>query len=94
MDIEKQKQKREARNTIMQLSEMCDLIALRVQIMDKSKYGKRPHKSDPWGYTRAFLAYYAPETDAERVLGLLQAGGCNNDVEAARWLLRYDELVP
>ena len=82
------------RDTIMRLSEKCDLVALRVQLTDKSKYGKRPHKDDPWGYTRAFLAYYAEETDPQEVIGLFEGAGVHGDIEAARWLFKHDELVP
>lgn len=85
---------KKVKDTIMQLSKMCDLIALRVQITDKSNYGKRPHPTDNWGYTRAFLAYYAEGTDSAAVIGLFEAAGVHSDTEAARWLLRHDKLVP
>lgn len=85
---------RKARDLIMLLSGMCDLIALRVQVIEKSKYGKRPHRSDPWGYTRAFLAYYAPETAPEGVIALFEEAGCKDEIAAVRWLLKHDELVP
>lgn len=82
------------KDTIMQLSDLCDLVGLRVQLIDKSKYGKKPHPSDPWGYTREFLAYYAESTDPQQVISLFESAGCENEIEAARWLLRHDKIVP
>lgn len=82
------------RNTVMQLSQLCDLVGLREQVIHKSKYGKKPHPGDPWGYTREFLAYYAEGTDQQEVIGLFESVGCHNDIEAVRWILKHDELVP
>lgn len=84
---------RKVKDTIMQLSEMCDLIGLRVQVLDKSKYGKKPGL-DPWTYTRAYLAYYAEGTDPEAVIKRFESVGCKNELEAVRWLLKHDSLVP
>ena len=82
------------KGTIMQLSELCDLVGLRVQLIDRSNYGKKPYPSDPWGYTRDFLAYYAESTDPQQVITLFEGAGCKNDIEAARWLVRHDKIVP
>ncbi len=90
MDIEKQEQ---VRSTIMQLSELCDLIGLRTYIVNKTKYGKKPGK-EPWTHTRVALATYAPSTEAQQVIQLFESVGCKNEIEAVRWLLRHDELVP
>ncbi len=90
MDTQDQK----LRSTIMQLSQLCDLIALREQVISKTKYGKKPHASDPWGYTRAFLAYYAESTEPEKVIGLFESAGCKDELAAVRWILKHDELVP
>ena len=78
----------------MQLSQLCDLIGFREQVIHKTKYGKKPHPSDPWGYTKDFLAYYAESTSPQEVIALFESAGCKNEVEAVRWLLKHDELVP
>lgn len=78
---------------IMQLSELTDLIGLRTYIVDKTNYGKRPGK-DAWTYTRAAMSAYASAANTERVIALFAAAGCHNEIEAVRWLLRHDQLVP
>ena len=82
------------KSTVMQLSELLDLLGLRVQLGHKSNYGKKPHATDPWGYTREYLTYYAPESDPEQVIRLFEGAGLHNDLEAGRWLLRHDDLIP
>ncbi len=81
------------RGTIMQLSELTDLIGLRTYVVEKTKYGR---KAGPqaWTHTRACLAIYAPSTDPEEVIRLFHGVGCKDEIEAVRWLLRHDELVP
>jgi hypothetical protein len=80
------------RDTIMQLSELCDLIGLRTYIVDKTKYGKKPGP-EAWTHTRACLATYAPTSDPEEVICLFKGVGCKNEIEAVRWLLKHDKLV-
>ncbi len=81
------------RSAIMQLSELTDLIGLRTYIVDKTKYGKKPGP-EPWTHTRASMAMYAPTSDPEEVIHLFESVGCKNEIEAVRWLLKHDELVP
>jgi hypothetical protein len=81
------------KRTIMQLSELCDLIGLRTYIVNKTRYGKKPGK-EPWSHTRAALAAYAPNTDPHEMIKLFESVGCKNEIEAVRWLLKHDELVP
>jgi hypothetical protein len=78
----------------MQLSELCDLVAYGDYITERTKYGKRPHRSDEWGYTRRFMREYGDPADTEEVIRLLQGQDLPNEVEAARWLLKHDKLVP
>lgn len=85
--------KEKVRDTIMQLSELTDLIGLRTYIVDKTKYGKKPGPQ-PWTHTRAALAMYAPGSDPDKVIQLFESVGCENEIEAVRWLLKHDELVP
>jgi len=82
------------RAVIEQLSQLCDLIGLREQLIERSKLGKKPHASDPWGYTRDILAYYAESTDPQQVIDLFESVGAKNDIEAVRFILRHDEIVP
>jgi hypothetical protein len=82
------------KDTIMQLSKLLDLLGLRVQLGHKSRYGRKPHPTDPWGYTREYLAYYATESDPAAVIGLFEGAGVRGDLEAGRWLLQHDELIP
>ena len=83
----------QARSTIMQLSQMCDLIGLRTYIIKRTPRGKST-APDRWTYTRDFLAGYAPSADPNEVIRLLESAGPQSDVEAVRWLLKLDELVP
>ncbi len=91
-DIREPEQKR-TRATIMRLSEMIDLIGLRTYIIKRTPKGKSAHH-DPWGYTKAALAEYAPSTDPARVIHLFEEAGCENELQAMRWLLTHDEHVP
>jgi hypothetical protein len=77
----------------MQLSGLVDLIGLRTYIIKKTPKGKSK-EPDPWAHTRAAIATYAPKADPAEVIGLFEQAGCNSDVEAVRWLLKHDELVP
>lgn len=81
------------KGTIMQLSDLADLIGLRTYIVNKTKYGKRPGPG-PWTHTRAALATYAPNSDPDTVIELFEGAGCKDEIEAVRWLLKHDELVP
>jgi hypothetical protein len=77
----------------MQLSQMCDLIGLRTYIIKKTPRGKST-APDPWTHTRDFLVAYAPSADANDIVRLFESEGVRSDVEAVRWLLTHDELVP
>jgi hypothetical protein len=84
---------REVRDTIMRLSEMCDLIGLRTYIIKRTPKGKSK-EPDAWGHTRAYMQSYANPANTEPLLELLQNAGCQNDLEAVRFLLTHDEIVP
>jgi hypothetical protein len=81
------------RATIMRLSEILDLVGLRTYVAKKTNYGRKPG-AEPWAYTRAALAEYAPSADAEAVIRLFQEAGCKDEIAAVRWLLKHDDLVP
>lgn len=81
------------RSTIMQLSSVADLIGLRTYIIKRTPRGKS-READPWAHTRAYMQTYADPTNTVPLIELLEGAGCHSDVEAVRWLLRHDELVP
>jgi hypothetical protein len=90
---DKDKDKRAARRLIMQLSQLLDLVGLTTYVGDKTKYGRKPGRSE-WQYTREYMAIYAKESDPEEVIRLFEQVGASSDIEAGRWLLKHDELVP
>lgn len=81
------------RDTIMRLSEMADLIGLRTYIIKRTPRGKS-NESDPWGHTRAYMRQYANPANTEPLIALLTKAGCENELQAVRWLLSHDDLVP
>jgi hypothetical protein len=83
----------EVRDTIMRLSEMCDLIGLRTYIIKRTPKGKSS-EPDEWGHTRAYMESYANPANSEPLIELLQRAGCESDLEAVRFLLTHDEIVP
>ncbi len=78
---------------LMQLSEIVDLIGLRQHIIEGTNRGRKL-KEDPWHNTRDYMKRYADPSNTEQAIGLLQDAGCKNEIEAVRWLLKHDELVP
>lgn len=89
------KDKARARATIMQLNILLDLVGLSTYVMEQSKFGKRAHpRGDAWGYTRDYMAVYAPDSDQDEVIRLFGEVGARDDHSATRWLLKHDELVP
>ena len=83
----------EAKDTIMRLSEMCDLIGLRTHIIEGTNKGRKL-ADGPWQNTRDYMQSYADPADTSAVIEHFEQAGCKNEVEAVRWLLRHDELVP
>ncbi len=83
----------EVRSTIMQLSELADLIGLRTQIIEGTQRG-RVLCADSWHNTRVYMEGYADPANTEAVIDLFQEAGCKDEIEAVRWLLKHDDLVP
>ncbi len=81
------------RDTIMQLSEMCDLIGLRTHIIEHTSKGRKL-SADPWQNTRDYMHGYADPANTSLVIELFEGAGCKNEIDAVRWLLTNDELVP
>jgi hypothetical protein len=88
-----QKGKAQVRSTIMQLSELTDLIGLRTYVVNKTKYGRKPGRQ-AWSHTRAAMALFAPGKNVEDVIQLFEGVGCKNEIEAVRWLLKNDDMIP
>ena len=98
MSQEKEKEKekereKKVRDTIMRLSEITDLIGLRQHIIEGTNKG-RNLKADVWHNTRDYMKRYADPANAEAAVVLFESAGCKNEIEAVRWLLKHDELVP
>ena len=83
----------EVRGTIMRLSDVCDLIGLRTHIIEGTSKGRKL-AADPWHNTRDYMQGYADPANTAAVIELFEGVGCKNEIEAVRWLLRHDELVP
>lgn len=81
------------RSTIMQLSQMLDLIGLRAYIIKRTPHGKSA-APDPWTHIHDYLAVYAPNANPDEVIRLFEGAGAHSDTEAVRWLLKHDDLVP
>jgi hypothetical protein len=81
------------RSAIMQLSDITDLIGLRQHIIEGTHKGRKL-KADPWHNTRDYMKHYADPVNTDAAIALFEGAGCKNEIEAIRWLLRHDELVP
>jgi hypothetical protein len=84
---------RSPREAILQLNQLCDVLALRTYLAKRTDYGRKPGPSE-WHHTRAFLAEYAEQTDPQQVIDLFAGQGVPNDIEAGRWLLTHNALIP
>ncbi len=86
----------EARSTITRLSELTDVRGLRTHIVEGTKHGTRPHKTDPWHYTREYVQTHASAgpSSASQVIQILENAGASNEIGAARLLLWLDDLIP
>ena len=94
----KQKHSREedtskVRDTLMRLSEMCDLIGLRTHIIEGTSRGRKL-KPDPWHNTKDYMSHYADPGNTEALISEFQSAGCPDEIQAIRWLLKHDALVP
>jgi hypothetical protein len=72
---------------IEQLSEMIDLVEYQSVIGRKTRFGKRPHRTDPaWGYSKALFATYTEPRPVEEILLLFGRLGATNEIEVARFI--------
>jgi hypothetical protein len=81
------------RATIAQLNDLVDLIGLRTCVIKRTPKGKSS-EPDPWAHTRACMQQYADPVNTEALIKLFEDVGCRDELQAVRWLLTYDELVP
>ena len=80
---------------IRQLSQMIDLVEFQAVIGRKSRFGRKPHKSDPeWGYTKEMLATYTVPIELEDVKRHFAEVGCYNEKQAAMWTAVNLDDVP
>lgn len=79
--------------TIGQLSEMINLVDFSAYIGRRTKYGDKPH-SEPWGYTRKYLATYPVPISLPNLIALFEGVGCHNEVQAAEWIVLNDKHIP
>lgn len=86
-------QEEKVRSTIMQLSEIADLIGLRQHIIEGTNKGRKL-REDAWHNTRDYMKHYADPTNTDAAIAYFEGAGCKNEIDAVRWLLRHDELVP
>ncbi len=82
----KQKDDAKKLTAIKELSELTDLVVFQAQIGSKTKFGRKPHPTDPWGYTRALLVKYHDAQNLDEIVRLFAQVGATNEVEAALWV--------
>jgi hypothetical protein len=82
-----------AREVVVQLDQLCDLIGYQTYLGRKTKFGKRPGPSE-WHFTREYLAKYAPDTDADQVIDLFKGAGQEDEIHAAMWVALNQEHIP
>ncbi len=73
------------KDTIMRLSELCDLVGYSDYVAKHTRYGKKPHSAEAWGHTRSYMQSYGDPADTEAVIALFQLADLPNEVEAARF---------
>ena len=78
---------------IRQLSEMINLVDFAGYIGRRSKYGAKPHP-DAWGHTRMYLTTCSAPISLESLVEQFQSVGCENEVQAAEWIVLNDRLIP
>jgi hypothetical protein len=84
--VTKKKDEGKALTVIKELSPLTDLAAFQAHVGAKTKFGRNPHPSDPWGYTRELLAKYHDEQNLEELIRLFGQVGATDEVQAALWV--------
>lgn len=84
----------EEQKAIEQLSSMLDLVEYQSVIGRKSKFGKRPHPKDAWGYSKTLFATYTEARPTEEIIKLFRQLGATDELQAARWIGLRMKYIP
>jgi hypothetical protein len=84
--VTKKKDEGKALTVIKELSLLTDLATFQAHVGAKTKFGRKPHSSDPWGYTRELLAKYHDEHNLDEIIRLFGKVGATDEVQAALWV--------
>ncbi len=79
-----------ARRTIAELGELADLAGYGYYIA-MFTYGGREPDPDPWGITREYMQDHEEPANTERLIALFQRAGCDNEIDAVRWLMKHED---
>jgi hypothetical protein len=61
----------------------------------KSKYGDRPHKSDPkWGYTRQLIREWNIPIEVDGFISLWEQLGIADEISASEYCATHDTDIP
>jgi hypothetical protein len=88
MELENERVK----HTIMQLSQLVDLNGLSTHIAIQT-YGGREPGVEPWENTRDYMQDYGDPANTDRLIATFESAGCQDEVEAVRWLLKNDNYL-
>lgn len=80
--------------TVRLLSDLIDLVEYQSVIGRKSRFGKKPHAKDLWGYTKALFATYTEPRPFEEIVELFGRLGSTNEIQAARWVALHMKYIP
>jgi hypothetical protein len=79
---------------VQQLSELIDLVEYQSAIGRKSRFGKKPHATDSWGYSKALFATYTEPRPFEEIVRLFARLGATNEIQAAKWVGLHMKHIP
>lgn len=91
---DKAEDKEKTISIVRELSELTDLAAFMDYVGRKTKYGRKPHPSDPWAYTREFLVKYKAEDQFDEVVRLFTDAGATSETQAALLVAANMKHVP
>ena len=74
-------------NEIMkELSELTDLVVFQAHVGKRAKYGRKPHPTDSWGYTKELLEKYGDSENLAEIVRLFAEVGAMDEVKSALWV--------
>jgi hypothetical protein len=83
----------QVKDTLMQASEICDLIGYRNDVAALTDYGRKPGPSE-WHHTIEYMRNFADPANTDKLIDLLKSLGACNEIEAIRAIIRFDRYVP